>query len=101
MLIIENFCKSKVLFSFSRRAFIKTGSAIQYKYKYKPNLPPFGLGKWRQNSWLKLIGASELYIYIWSEIFRLPSEVKYGAMEALSYDGFSPPTRSFMFTCFV
>ena len=36
MVIIENICKSKVLFSFSRRTFIKTAPAIQYKSGYKP-----------------------------------------------------------------
>ena len=35
MFIIENICKSKVLFSFPRPAFIKTASAIQYKSRYK------------------------------------------------------------------
>ena len=34
-----------------------------------------------------------------SEIFRSPSKAKYGG--ALSYVGFSSPTRSFIFTCYV
>ena len=37
-------------------------------------------------------------IYIWSEIFRSPSEAKYGGPNLRRL---SLPTRSFMFTCIV
>ena len=60
-------------------------------------------GKWcARNTWKVVYLLQRALIYIWSEIFRSPSEAKYmAAMEALSYVGFSPPTRSFMFTCYV
>ena len=45
--------------------------------------------------------SRELYIYIWSEIFRSPSEAKYGCQGGPKLRLFQSPTRSFMFMCYV
>ena len=40
-------------------------------------------------------------MYIWSEMFRSPSESKYGGHGGLDLRRFQSPTRSFMFMCYV